>query len=179
MARKKKGQPVHGWLVIDKPAGKTSSQVVGIIKRMLDAQKAGHGGTLDPMATGVLPIALGEATKTVSYIMDDMQAYFQRRPFARFKSVIDEMSEAHHTLYSVEFRGDGASLADRLMEKKVSVLERSNGRLNIELPAEGAQAAVFERSAMADSVARVWGVAAVSSGSWYAKGLAQAAEARG
>ena len=75
MARRKKGQPIHGWLVIDKPAGKTSSQIVGIVKRMLDAQKAGHGGTLDPLATGVLPIALGEATKTVSYIMDGTKQY--------------------------------------------------------------------------------------------------------
>ncbi len=75
MARRKKGQPIHGWLVIDKPAGKTSSQVVSIVKRMLDAQKAGHGGTLDPLATGVLPIALGEATKTVSYIMDGTKRY--------------------------------------------------------------------------------------------------------
>jgi tRNA pseudouridine55 synthase len=75
MARKKKGQPIHGWLIIDKPAGKTSSQVVGIVKRILDAQKAGHGGTLDPLATGVLPIALGEATKTVSYIMDGTKRY--------------------------------------------------------------------------------------------------------
>ncbi len=75
MARRKKGQPIHGWLVIDKPAGKTSSQVVAIVKRMLDAQKAGHGGTLDPLATGVLPIALGEATKTVSYIMDGTKRY--------------------------------------------------------------------------------------------------------
>ena len=75
MARRKKGQRIHGWLVIDKPAGETSSQVVGIVKRLLDAQKAGHGGTLDPLATGVLPIALGEATKTVSYIMDGTKRY--------------------------------------------------------------------------------------------------------
>ena len=75
MARNKKGQPIHGWLVMDKPAGKTSSQIVAIVKRMLNAQKAGHGGTLDPLATGVLPIALGEATKTVSYIMDGTKRY--------------------------------------------------------------------------------------------------------
>ena len=75
MARRKKGRRIHGWLVIDKPAGETSSQVVGIVKRLLDAQKAGHGGTLDPLATGVLPIALGEATKTVSYIMDGTKRY--------------------------------------------------------------------------------------------------------
>ena len=75
MARRRRGRPVHGWLVVDKPTGKTSSQIVAIVKRMLDAQKAGHGGTLDPLATGVLPIALGEATKTVSYVMDGTKRY--------------------------------------------------------------------------------------------------------
>lgn len=75
MGRRKKGQPIHGWLIIDKPAGKTSSQVVSNVKRILDAQKAGHGGTLDPLATGILPIALGEATKTVSYVMDGAKRY--------------------------------------------------------------------------------------------------------
>lgn len=64
--RIKKGRAIHGWLVIDKPLGLTSSQVVGIVKRELGAQKVGHAGTLDPLATGVLPIAVGEATKTVS-----------------------------------------------------------------------------------------------------------------
>ncbi|MBT5458350.1 MAG: tRNA pseudouridine(55) synthase TruB [Rhodospirillaceae bacterium] len=75
MARKRKGQPVHGWVVIDKPGGMTSAQVVARVKRTLDAAKAGHGGTLDPLATGILPIALGEATKTVSYIMDGTKRY--------------------------------------------------------------------------------------------------------
>ncbi|MCK4939153.1 MAG: tRNA pseudouridine(55) synthase TruB [Rhodospirillaceae bacterium] len=75
MARIKKGRPIHGWLVIDKPLGLTSSQVVGIVKRELDAQKVGHAGTLDPLATGVLPIAVGEATKTVSFVMDGAKAY--------------------------------------------------------------------------------------------------------
>jgi tRNA pseudouridine55 synthase len=75
MARKRRGQPIHGWVVIDKPSGVTSAQVVSRVKRTLDAAKAGHGGTLDPMATGILPIALGEATKTVSYIMDGTKRY--------------------------------------------------------------------------------------------------------
>ncbi len=70
MARAKKGRPVHGWVILDKPAGMTSTQAVGAIKRLFDAQKAGHAGTLDPLATGILPIALGEATKTVPFIMD-------------------------------------------------------------------------------------------------------------
>src|SRR5271165_781256 len=75
MGRKKKGTPVHGWVVIDKPQGITSTQVVAIVKRVFDAQKAGHAGTLDPMATGVLAIALGEATKTVAYAMDAEKTY--------------------------------------------------------------------------------------------------------
>ena len=70
MARRKKGNPVHGWLILDKPYAMTSTQAVGAIKRLFDAQKAGHAGTLDPLATGILPIALGEATKTVSFAVD-------------------------------------------------------------------------------------------------------------
>ena len=75
MARKRKGNPVHGWVIIDKPLGITSSKVVGEVRRILNAQKAGHGGTLDPLASGILPIALGEATKTVSYAMDGTKTY--------------------------------------------------------------------------------------------------------
>jgi len=75
MARRKKGNPVHGWLILDKPLEMTSTTAVAVIKRMLDAQKAGHAGTLDPLATGILPIALGEATKTVSYAVDGEKAY--------------------------------------------------------------------------------------------------------
>ena len=75
MARKRKGDPIHGWLIVDKPGGLTSSAVVGKVKRALNAAKAGHGGTLDPMATGILPIALGEATKTMSYVMDGAKKY--------------------------------------------------------------------------------------------------------
>ncbi|MEM7169215.1 MAG: tRNA pseudouridine(55) synthase TruB [Pseudomonadota bacterium] len=80
MARKKRGQPVNGWVVVDKPLGLTSTQVVGRVRRVFDAQKVGHGGTLDPLASGVLPIALGEATKTVPYVMDGRKRYrFQVR----------------------------------------------------------------------------------------------------
>jgi tRNA pseudouridine55 synthase len=75
MARRKKGRPVHGWLVLDKPAGMTSTQAVGAVRRAFGAQKAGHAGTLDPLATGVLPIALGEATKTVPYAVDGQKEY--------------------------------------------------------------------------------------------------------
>ncbi|HLF58563.1 MAG TPA: tRNA pseudouridine(55) synthase TruB [Alphaproteobacteria bacterium] len=75
MAARRKGQPIHGWIVLDKPRGITSAQAVARVRRALDAAKAGHGGTLDPLATGVLPIALGEATKTVAFEMDGSKSY--------------------------------------------------------------------------------------------------------
>ena len=75
MARKKKGLLVHGWVVLDKPIGVTSTQAVARVRRVFDAQKAGHAGTLDPLATGVLCVALGEATKTVPYVMDGKKRY--------------------------------------------------------------------------------------------------------
>lgn len=75
MARGRKGRVVSGWLVVDKPAGITSTAVVNKVKWALEAQKAGHAGTLDPAATGVLAVALGEATKTVPYITDALKCY--------------------------------------------------------------------------------------------------------
>ncbi|SEJ28829.1 tRNA pseudouridine synthase B [Cribrihabitans marinus] len=75
MARKRKGRDISGWLVVDKPAGMTSTAVVNKVRWALDAKKAGHAGTLDPEATGVLAIALGEATKTVPHVTDALKAY--------------------------------------------------------------------------------------------------------
>ena len=75
MARRKKGRPISGWLVLDKPEGMGSTQAVGKLRWLFDAQKAGHAGTLDPLATGVLPIAFGEATKTMPYVTDGSKAY--------------------------------------------------------------------------------------------------------
>ncbi|RMD60483.1 MAG: tRNA pseudouridine(55) synthase TruB [Alphaproteobacteria bacterium] len=75
MAAKSKGQRINGWVVIDKPAGLTSTQVVGRVRRAFRPRKIGHGGTLDPLATGLLPIAMGEATKTVPYVMDGAKTY--------------------------------------------------------------------------------------------------------
>lgn len=75
MARSKKGRNVSGWIILDKPRGVTSTHAVARIKRLFDARKVGHAGTLDPLATGILPIALGEATKTVSYAVQDEKAY--------------------------------------------------------------------------------------------------------
>ncbi len=73
--RRKRGRPLDGWLIIDKPPQMTSTDVVNRVRRGFDAQKAGHGGTLDPLATGVLPIAFGSATKTVPYVMDSTKIY--------------------------------------------------------------------------------------------------------
>ncbi|MEQ1653397.1 MAG: tRNA pseudouridine(55) synthase TruB [Hyphomicrobium sp.] len=75
MSRRKKGNPVHGWVILDKPLNMTSTQAVGAVRRAFTAQKAGHAGTLDPLATGILPIALGEATKTVPFAVDGEKAY--------------------------------------------------------------------------------------------------------
>ena len=75
MAKKKKGDAVHGWIVLDKPSGITSTQAVAQVRRIFNAQKAGHAGTLDPLATGILAIALGEATKTVPYVQDAAKIY--------------------------------------------------------------------------------------------------------
>jgi tRNA pseudouridine55 synthase len=72
---KRKGEPVHGWLVLDKPLGMTSTKALAIARRLLNASKAGHAGTLDPLASGVLPLAFGEATKTVPYLVDARKAY--------------------------------------------------------------------------------------------------------
>jgi len=117
MARKRKGQPVHGWVVIDKPKGMSSSQVVGKVRFLLNAQKAGHGGTLDPLATGILPIALGEATKTVGFVMDGKKAYRCWVRFGEARSTDDaegdviETSDVRPTAAQIEavlgeFEGD-------------------------------------------------------------------------
>ena len=97
MARRKKGRPVSGWLVVDKPEGMTSTQVVGKVRWLFQAEKAGHGGTLDPIATGVLPIALGEATKTVSYAMDGTKCYRFRARWGEERSTDDRAGEVVDT----------------------------------------------------------------------------------
>lgn len=75
MTIRRRGQPIHGWIVLDKPLGMSSAQAVAKLRRLFDAEKAGHGGTLDPLATGILPIAFGEATKTVAWAMNGLKTY--------------------------------------------------------------------------------------------------------
>ena len=86
---KKRGSPVHGWVAFDKPLNMTSTQAVGKIRWLFDAEKAGHGGTLDPLATGLLPIALGEATKTVQWAMDGQKTYHFRAQWGAETSTDD------------------------------------------------------------------------------------------
>lgn len=75
MGRRRKGDKINGWINLDKPPEMSSSDAVNIVRRTLNAQKAGHGGTLDPLATGILPIALGEATKTIPFCQDHLKTY--------------------------------------------------------------------------------------------------------
>ena len=74
-APKKQRADVHGWIALDKPLGMTSTHAVAVVRRLLNAKKAGHAGTLDPLASGLLPLAFGEATKTVPYVVDGEKAY--------------------------------------------------------------------------------------------------------
>ena len=89
----RKGNPVHGWVILDKPEELSSSRAVGIVRRVFNAAKAGHGGTLDPLATGILPIALGEATKTVSFAMHGAKSYEFTLQFGSQTSTDDREGE--------------------------------------------------------------------------------------
>ena len=82
-APRKNRVDVHGWIVLDKPVGMTSTHAVAAVRRLLNAKKAGHAGTLDPLASGILPLAFGEATKTVPYVVDGEKAYTLHREVGR------------------------------------------------------------------------------------------------
>ncbi len=93
MARRRKGDAVSGWICLDKPYDLTSTHAVSRIRRAFNAQKAGHAGTLDPLATGILPIALGEATKTVPYLVDADKAYRFTIAWGRTTATYDREGE--------------------------------------------------------------------------------------
>src|SRR5690606_23164940 len=99
MARrgKKKGRPISGWVIFDKPKGMGSTEAVSKIKWLFNAEKAGHAGTLDPLASGMLPIALGEATKTVPYVMDGTKVYRFSISWGEERSTDDLEGEATQT----------------------------------------------------------------------------------
>ena len=86
----KSSNALHGWLSVDKPLGMTSTQVVSLVRKSLKIKKVGHGGTLDPLASGVLPLAIGEATKTVSYIQDTWKTYEFEVTWGESRSTDDE-----------------------------------------------------------------------------------------
>lgn len=93
MARKRKGNPVHGWINFDKPLEMGSTQAVGKVRWLFSAQKAGHAGTLDPLATGVLPIALGDATKTVPFLVDAAKEYIATIKWGERTDTLDAEGE--------------------------------------------------------------------------------------
>lgn len=93
MGRRKKGQAVSGWINLDKPYDLTSTHAVSRVRRLFDAQKAGHAGTLDPLATGILPIALGEATKTVPFLVDADKSYRFTIEWGRTTATFDREGE--------------------------------------------------------------------------------------
>ena len=97
MARRKKGDPVSGWLCLDKPYDLTSTSAVSRVRRAFNAQKGGHAGTLDPLATGILPIALGEATKTVPFLVDADKAYRFTIQWGRNTTTLDREGETTGT----------------------------------------------------------------------------------
>lgn len=111
MARRKTGRDVHGWLVVDKPAGISSNAVVNKVRWAFDAKKAGHAGTLDPEATGVLAVALGEATKTVPYITDALKAY---RFTARLGAATNTDDAEGEVIASSDARPTDAEIAEAL-----------------------------------------------------------------
>lgn len=111
MARKRKGRDISGWVVVDKPAGITSTAVVGKVRWALDAKKAGHAGTLDPDATGVLAVALGEATKTVPYITDALKAY---RFTVRLGQATNTDDASGEVIAESDLRPDDAAIKEAL-----------------------------------------------------------------
>ena len=111
MGRKRKGRDISGWLVVDKPAGMTSTAVVNKVRWALQAKKAGHAGTLDPEATGVLAVALGEATKTVPYITDALKAYAFCVRFGQATNTDDAEGEV---IATSDARPDDTAIKDAL-----------------------------------------------------------------
>ena len=95
--QRRKGNPVHGWVVLDKPYGVGSTPMVGKVRWLFTAAKAGHAGTLDPLATGILPIALGEATKTVPFMMEAEKSYLFEITWGETRTTQDAEGEIIET----------------------------------------------------------------------------------
>lgn len=154
---KRKGNPVSGWIILDKPYGVTSTQAVGACKRIFNARKAGHAGTLDPLATGILPIALGEATKTVSHIVDGEKGYLFTITWGAETSTDDaegeviETSDERPSLADVEaalpaFIGDIEQVPPKFSAIKV------NGERAYNLARDGEDVALRARTVTVDDL---------------------------
>ena len=143
----RKGNPVHGWVILDKPEGLSSSRAVGIVRRVFTAAKAGHGGTLDPLASGLLPIALGEATKTVLFAMQGVKSYSFTLSFGVQTTTDDREGQAVATS---DIRPAAADIA--------AILPRFTGRIQQRPPIfsaikiDGARAYDIARKAVADGL---------------------------
>ena len=157
MPRKRRGLPVHGWLVLDKPLGMTSSRAVGAVRRALAAEKAGHGGTLDPLATGVLPIALGEATKTVSWAMAGRKLY---RFTLRWGEARDTDDTEGKITATTDVRPDAAAIARVLPRFIGDLIQRPpaysalkiDGERAYDLARDGAAVALAPRPVRVDAL---------------------------
>ncbi len=118
---RRKGRQVNGWLSLDKPEGITSAQAVGAVRRIFNAARAGHGGTLDPLATGLLPIAFGAATKTTAWVMDAPKTYTCTVRFGESRTTDDREGEVLETTAARPSRDDlEAALVDfhgRILQK--------------------------------------------------------------
>jgi tRNA pseudouridine55 synthase len=111
---------INGWVVLDKPLGMSSAHAVAKIKRLFKATKAGHGGTLDPLATGVLPIALGEATKTLSYVLEGKKAYRFEVKWGEARSTEDQEGEV---IATSEYRPTRLEI-EEILPKFTGVIEQ-------------------------------------------------------
>ena len=150
MARKQKGRAVTGWLCLDKAAGRTSTDAVASVKRLFGAAKVGHAGTLDPLATGALPIALGDATKTVPFVQDSRKVY---RFTVRWGAETDTDDAEGQVTATSEARPDRAAIEAVLPAFTGEIMQRPpaysalkiDGERAYDLARSGAPAALEER----------------------------------
>jgi tRNA pseudouridine55 synthase len=148
--RKRKGRDVSGWLCLDKRVGQTSTAAVGAVKRLFDAQKAGHAGTLDPLASGALPIALGEATKTVPYVQDGRKIY---RFTVRWGVETDSDDADGKAIATTDARPERAAIEAVLAEFTGEIMQRPpafsalkiEGERAYDLAREGVEVVLEER----------------------------------
>ena len=154
-SRQARGRPIDGWIILDKPQGITSAHAVARIKRILDAAKVGHGGTLDPLATGLLPIALGAATKTVPYIMDGTKLY---RFTLKFGEARDSDDADGAITATSDHRPDDAAIRAALAAFRGSIMQippafsaiKVNGERAYDLARQGAPPSLAARPAQID-----------------------------